>query len=461
MGTERSRVLSQVEGVLTPDGVGAELLAETFAKPRAETSTTPRAGTFTTPPEQEGQEERQQEAEQEGQQEGQHEGQQEGRSRRRRFAILAGWTALWALYFSISGGFSWHYFVQGSTLLFHGAPTGQAAGGLHVYANYPQLQIGPFTFAIAEVLRHLGGATGLLAAETFMTVLGLVVLYCVERIAVAMRPELARSTRLDRTMLIGGAAFMIGWTDLSVAIGHLDDALALTLVTLAVWALTVNLPAVAGLCLGLSVDSKPWALVFLALILTVPAFMRGHVVLWTAMTVLLAWLPFVIADIHTLTAATAFTIPNEPSSSLRALGVSDKGTPSWDRPAQIGLGCLLGGIAVWRRRWPAIILLGVGARIALDPGVYAYYTSGVLLGALLWDMLGLRKPLPLWTLISGATLAIAPIITPNATVLGQLRLWLVITFSAALLLGPTHPVAPLARRGLGRRRKATTRHPTP
>lgn len=371
--------------------------------------------------------------------------------------MLTAWTALWALYFGVKGGFSWHYFVQGSTLLFHGAPAGQPAGGLHVYANYPQLQIGPFTFAIAEILRHLGGPTGVLAAEAFMTSLGLIVLYCVERIAEAMRPELAGSVRLDRTMLIGGGAFMIGWTDLSVAIGHLDDALALTLVTLAVWALTVNLPAVAGLCLGLSVDSKPWALVFLALILTVPTFMRGHVALWTGATVLVAWLPFVIADIHTITAATAFTIPNEPSSALRALGVSDPGTPSWDRSAQIGLGCLLGGIAVWRRRWPAIILLGVGARIGLDPGVYAYYTSGVLLGALLWDTLGLRKPLPLWTLIAGATLAVAPLFTSDAVLLGQLRLWLVIAFTAMLLLGPAYPVGPLARRGLGRRRKAAAR----
>jgi hypothetical protein len=411
-------VLSQAEGVFTPEGADAELLAETFAAQLE---------------------------------------QEEGRSRRRRFAMLAAWTALWALYFSIKGGLSWHYFVQGSTLLFHGAPAGQAAGGLHVYANYPQLQIGPFTFAIAEVLRHLGGGTGLLAAEAFMTSLGLIVLYCVERIAEGMRPELAGSARLDRTMLVGGCAFMIGWTDLSVAIGHLDDALALTLVTLAVWALTVNLPAVAGLCLGLSVDSKPWALVFLALILTVPTFMRGHVALWTGATVLVAWLPFVIADIHTITAATAFTIPNEPSSSLRALGVSDAGTPSWDRSAQIGLGCLLGGIAVWRRRWPAIILLGVGARIGLDPGVYAYYTAGVLLGALLWDTLGLRKPLPLWTLIAGAALAVAPIFTSNAVVLGQLRLWLVIAFTAALLLGPAYPVGPLARRGLGRRRKTAVR----
>ncbi|MBR7830642.1 hypothetical protein KDK95_30350 [Actinospica sp. MGRD01-02] len=383
-------------------------------------------------------------------------GEEGGRSRRRRLAILAVWSGVWALYFSVTGGFSWHYFVQGSTLLFHGAQPGQPAGGLDLYANYPQLQIGPVTFALAEVLRQLGGGAGVHAAEAFMTVLGLLVLYCLERIAEAMRPELTRTRRLDRTMLFGGGIFMIGWTDLSVGIGHLDDVLALTLVTLAVWALTANIPTLAGLCLGLSVDSKPWALVFLALILTVPAFMRTHVAVWTGATVLVAWLPFVIADPHMLTAASAFTIPNEPSSSLRALGVADAGTPKWDRMAQIGLGCFLGGIAVWRRRWPAIILLGVGARIVLDPGVYAYYTSGVLLGALMWDTLGLRKPWPMWTIITGSALAITPIFIANSSMLGQIRLGVVVLFSVAVLVTPAYEIGPLARRGLGRRRKVTT-----
>lgn len=377
-----------------------------------------------------------------------------GRSRRRRFAILALWTMPWGLYFGVSGGFSWHYFVQGSRLLFDGAPAGQPAGGLHLYANYPQLQIGPFTFSIAEVLRQLGSPDGAIAAEIFMTVIGLVVLYSIERIAQAMRPDLTGTKRLDRTMLVGGGAFMVGWTDLSVAIGHLDDALALALVTLAVWALTANLPAVAGICLGLSVDSKPWALVFLALLLTVPRFMRREVVLVTIAVVVIAWVPFVIADTHTLTAASQFTIPNEPSSALRALGVPDASTPKWDRIAQVGLGCVLGGIAVWRRRWPAIVLLGVGARIVLDPGVYAYYTSGILLGTLMWDTLGLRRPVPLWTLVSGAVLAITPIFVRSAPLLGQLRLGLVVAFTVALLLAPTYPIGPLARRGLGRRRKA-------
>ena len=76
-------------------------------------------------------------------------------------------------------------------------------------------------------------------------------------------------------------------------------------------------------------------------------------------TIAAAWLPFVIADPHTV-AAMHYTIRNMPGSALRALGISDPRTPSWDRPAQLLIGCALGVAAVRRGRWPAVILLGVG-----------------------------------------------------------------------------------------------------
>ncbi len=304
-----------------------------------------------------------------------------------------------------------------------------------MYANYPQLQFGPVTFGVAQALRVVDPSPGGLLAEVFMASLGLVVLYCLQRITVRVRPDLAGSVMLRRTMLIGGGAFLVGWVDLAAGFAHLDDVLALLFVTLAAWALVSNLPAIAGICLALSVDSKPWALVFLPLIFAVPRRNRRHVAICVAAVVILAWLPFVLVDPHTLTAA-QFTITNQPSSALRALGVTSPTTPGWDRAAQIILGCLLGAMAIRRHRWPAVILLGVGARIALDPGVYSYYTAGVLLGALLWDLTGTRRPVPLWTLLSGAALGIASLLTSNAGVLGDLRLWLVLAFTAALLLAP-------------------------
>ncbi|WP_194904125.1 hypothetical protein [Catenulispora rubra] len=359
---------------------------------------------------------------------------------RRLWALLGGWTLLWFAVLARHGGYSWHYFRQAGTLLFDGAAAGAPAGGLHVYANYPQLQFGPVTFVTAQGLRLLDPA-GVIPAEAIMTTVGLFVLYTVQRITVTLRPELAGDARLRLALLIGGGAFLIGWVDLAAGYGHLDDVLALLFVTLAAWALVSDLPAVAGICLALSVDSKPWALVFLPLVFAASRAARKYVVFCTAVAVLLAWLPFVLVDLHTLTAA-QYAITNQPSSALRALGVSSPTTPGWDRPAQIILGCLLGAVAIRRRRWQAVIVLGIGARLVLDPGVYNYYTVGLLLGALLWDMLRMRWPVPVWTLLSGLALGIAPLLTSNATLLGDVRLWLLLGLMADVLITPARRYPP-------------------
>ncbi|MFD9510256.1 hypothetical protein [Streptomyces mirabilis] len=110
--------------------------------------------------------------------------------------------------------------------------------------------------------------------------------------------------------------------------------LALLFAALAIRAVLADVPALAGLSLGLAVDAKPWALVFLPPALTVARDRRRHVAFYAVAVVLPAWLPFVVADPATL-GATQYHIVNEPSSALRALGASAAGTPSslgllWD-----------------------------------------------------------------------------------------------------------------------------------
>ena len=178
-----------------------------------------------------------------------------------------------------------------------------------------------------------------------------------------------------------------------------------------------------------------------------------------------AWLPFYVADPGTMTAA-HYTIRNLPTSALRALGVTAAWTPSWDRPAQVALGWALGAAAVWRRRWPAVILLGVGARIALDPGVHGYYTAGVMVGALIWDAIGARRPWPVWSLLCILALSGIPVVTRDPQVLGDARLAIVVAFTAALLLGPSRWVwqagpGPRQPSGSARSPRPPWRHPAP
>jgi hypothetical protein len=126
-------------------------------------------------------------------------------------------------------------------------------------------------------------------------------------------------------------------------------------------------------------------------------------------------------------------------SALRALGVRQDYTPSWDRTAQALLGCVLGVLAVWRRRWPAILLLAGGARIVLDPAAHSYYTPDVMVGALLWDLLGSRRPFPLWTVLSFAALNLAPHVISSPAAQGTIRLALVAAFTLATLALPANP----------------------
>lgn len=352
-------------------------------------------------------------------------------------AILGCWSLVWFLAWSRHGGEAWHFFTTGSSALFDGARGRHAPpGGLHLYANYPQLQIGPLALVIAQGLRHLGPSQGVLAAEVAGAAAGLYLVHAVLQIALKVRPDLARQRLALRvTILVGGATFLVGWAELAVTFVHLDDVIALVLAVLAVRAAVAERPAMTGLCIGLATDAKPWALVFLPLVLMLPTRAWGRALGLALAAIVVAWLPFELAD-HGTVAALHYTIRNLPGSALRALGVTDPRTPSWDRPAQLLVGLALGTAAVWRGRWPAVILLGVGARIALDPADHGYYTAGILLGALLWDLLGTRRPVPVWTVTSFAALTAVHAVTHDSALLGQLRLGLVIAFTAAILLYP-------------------------
>ena len=368
--------------------------------------------------------------------------------------VLTAWTAVWFMILATHGGIAWVFFVKGSSLLFTGHFGAHSRpGGMHVYASYPGLQIGPLAFAAAEVLRNLGPDQGIVVAQLIMSAIGLVTLVIIRRIVLMARPELGVRPGLHWTFLAGGAIFMPAWTELAVAYGHLDDALALLLAALALWAAISGHPAVAGLAVGLATDAKPWALIFLPVLLLsagmrqwrasdqaarpVRASIRAWLLAGTsaAAVIVAAWLPFFIVVPQT-TRALHYAIYNLPDSGLRALGVSTAMTPPWDRQAQILLACLLGIAAIWRRRWPAVILLGTGTRVALDPGVHSYYTPGILLGALIWALLGARRPLPVWTAISFCALNLVPLVTASSQVRGAFRLYLVVAFTLVILLGP-------------------------
>lgn len=101
------------------------------------------------------------------------------------------------------GGGSWHYFAQGSRLLF-GDDRGE---GLRLYATHPELQIGPIAFLVATPLRLLGAMPGRLLALITMSLTGPLVLYALWHLVPAR-------TRQPSRLLTTGLLFLPVWAEL-------------------------------------------------------------------------------------------------------------------------------------------------------------------------------------------------------------------------------------------------------
>ena len=330
--------------------------------------------------------------------------------------VLWPWALAWVGFQASMAGQSWHFFAQGSHLLFANAP----GAGLQLYAAHPDLQIGPLALAVSAVLRAVGPGNGEATAIAVMSLTGPLVLAAVWRLVPAS--ERRRRSRL----LFAGLLFLPVWTELTTHFAHIDDLLALAFSVAALHAVARHQPVLAGLALAAAADSKPWAAAFVVLLLALPR--RQWLTALAAFTggIAVVWLPFLLADPRTVAAVTRFTIPNDRSSALRVLGVMDPRTPWWDRSAQLLLGMAGGAVAVWRGRWPAVLLVAVAARILLDPGVYAYYTAGALLGTIVVDLVVTRWRLP-WATATAALLLYAArfthaLIPFNLHQLGVLRL---------------------------------------
>ena len=329
----------------------------------------------------------------------------------------------------MQAGQSWHFFAQGGQLLLGAGP----GTPFQLYAAHPDLQIGPLALVVSALTQLLGAHAAEIVALTAMSLTGPLVLAGVWRLLPG--DERPRRFRL----LFAGLVFLPVWSELTTHFGHLDDLLALCFSVAAMHAVARRHPVWAGLAIAAAADAKPWAAAFVPLLLALPR--RQWLTALAAFTggLAVAWLPFLLADPKTLAVA-RFTIPNDPSSALRVLGVTAPQTPWWDRSAQLALGIAGGCLAVRRGRWQAVPLIAMSARILLDPGVYAYYTSGVLLGTIIVDLVLARWRLP-WATITGAALLYAArsthaLIPFTLHELGMLRLAFAVAAPVAVLAVP-------------------------
>ena len=333
-------------------------------------------------------------------------------------------------------GKDWDYFVIGSELLFgqHHLYT-PLAGGLHLYANYETIQIGPLSLLLAAPIRLIGSDEGRVAGAILMTAVAPALIYVLERTARLVRPNLDQRI-LQVTVLLGGLMVVQSWATLATIYAHLDDVLVLAAGVGALWAVATRRPVLLGVFVGLAIAAKPWGVVALPLVLVLRG--RDRIVAFaTGITIAaVAWLPFVLADSRTLDAIKP-PIVVAPESVLHLFGVAATDAPSWTRPVQMACVVLLGTIAILRGRWAAVLLVGITARLALDPQVFLYYTAGLVLAAFAWDLLRSRRPLPLWTLFTFVLLNDSYVLVDDSDVQAAIRLVLSVVLIVVVLFGPS------------------------
>lgn len=267
-------------------------------------------------------------------------------------------------------------------------------GALHLYALNSEIQIGPLPLAIMGLAARLPdwGAPALL--DTLTVGCAVVCGWALERTAVNLGIS---ARRAQATALGGGLAMLAAFTFVAMT-SHLEDAMAVTGVLLAVAALAARKPWwVPALILGVAVSCKPWAIVAVPVLLHLDRDKVKALVV-VAVVAFLPWAPFVIADPHTVTALGGDYNIVWPKSVLRVygFGFGDDAPPA-ARTLALLVGVGLASLAALRGRWLAVPLAGFAGRMLLETHWFTYYGSLAVAGALLWD-LSQKRRVPVWTL---------------------------------------------------------------
>ena len=311
-------------------------------------------------------------------------------------ALVVSWTVFWAVYIPYRWGWmrAWYFFVAGPRKLVDlSYPHYLAAGGLQLYASFPKLQIGPVAFLIALPLALLPMFVSKLIGCVLMSLAGPAVVWLLADAAHRLRG----GSRAGALRAAGWMWVLLAppWFLLSICWAHLDDVLALLFVAAGVNLLARGRLTLAAVAVGASAAAKPWALAFIPLALAASEQQRIRRLMIAVGVAVGPWLPFVVADPRTLRAA-SYKIRVIPASVLSLFHVVG-GTPSWVRPIQFIGGGLLVALGVRSGRWAAGVVLAIALRLGTDPNVYSYYTTGLLVGAAIWDLLGSRLRVPVLT----------------------------------------------------------------
>lgn len=293
-----------------------------------------------------------------------------------RYAIVVAVFLLCALIGSQDNG-DLEYFTQA----LHVLGTSGSAGGLHLYAVRPDIQIGPLAILGVGLLDLVCFGKIVFAVVAGALALLLVTTRVLERLAVR---EGVPAQRVGLAIAVGGSVLAAAFAVAVPGWGHIDDLAALTAIVAALYACRTDRAVLAGALLAVATGCKPWAGFAWAMLLLLPSGHRFRGLATFVVGSLLCWLPFVAGAPGALHALSAFSLKAIFGSLPLQLGYAS--APSWIRPAQLALATAGVLLCVRRRRLDLVLLVVALSRLVLDAGVFPYYDVELVLGCLAVDV---------------------------------------------------------------------------
>jgi hypothetical protein len=99
---------------------------------------------------------------------------------------------------------------------------------------------------------------------------------------------------------------------------------------------------------------------------------------------------------------------------------------------QFSLGAILVALCVRHRRYAGAVAVALALRLAIDPNIYPYYTTGLLVATALWDLIVTRVKIPIMTTGCFLALYLPDLTRVSATTRGWLLLAAVVAVPIAV-----------------------------
>jgi hypothetical protein len=353
-------------------------------------------------------------------------------------AVIVAWTAVvFVCWIPLQRPISWHWFDLAARLLVGEGTPGQGPGGLRLYVSHPEFQFGPVAVMATAAVRLVGRGDAMTLARLLTAALAPVVLWTLEGLARRERPS-AHWPTIARVSLVAGMVLVPAWDLVAVSTVHVDDAIALAASVGALAMARRDRRWWSAALVGVAVGAKPWAVAFLPILLLLRHHRARSIVLAAALGAVV-WIPFLVAAPTTVEALSDFRLAVATRSALHVLGFAAAAAPIWLRPVQLVAMAAAATAAVARGRWPGLIFAAMATRILLDPTLHSYYLTGLVVGAVAWDLLWCGRRWPLWTLICPVVLLSTKLTVMPHGIAGAIRLGLSVTIIVAVLAGSARP----------------------